>query len=535
MNAAVGARVEVVVARPMMPSVDRAYIAILLAVAVGIHAWLIGHTFVTSRDSLGFARLALNLERPTPAMEGDRSRTIVDSMKAAEHPPGYPAAVLLVSKGVRAVSSRDLPEQMLLSAQIASAVCGVLLAVPMYFLGRLLFGRFAGFAGALLFQALPVPAHATSDGLSEGLFLLLLASSLVFGVRGVRGRSTGMMLLAGLFAGGSYLVRPEGLMALFAIGGVVGVLGLIGAWPRGVAAGRLAALGTGAILAASPYMLLIGGVSNKSTAQEIFSRVIGDGPRAKLGKWDHGRLGNANRIGLFATWYDPERDGDKAGWAVRSVGKEVWQSMHYAPCAFALVGVFALRRRFVAEPETMVLPLLLAVNFAVLFVLGLKIGYVSGRHTLPVVVVGCLFAAAGIERVAVWCARPWVRTGVLLALLASALPAAVKPPHEHRMGHYHAGKYLASVVDPALDTVVDPFSWALFYAGLTLREVPADHEKPRFVYAVLEQSKDGNPHSRLPRLDLAKQIAAPDRAVYHWPEDGPLAEAKVVVYRAATK
>src|SRR5712691_2792109 len=40
-----------------------ALLAVLLGLAAGIRAWLIGHTEVAARDSVGFIRYALELER----------------------------------------------------------------------------------------------------------------------------------------------------------------------------------------------------------------------------------------------------------------------------------------------------------------------------------------------------------------------------------------------------------------------------------------------------------------------------------------
>ena len=64
-----------------------------------------------------------------------------------------------------------------------------------------------------------------SDGLAEALYLLCVATSLGFGVRAVRHRSTLYFLLCGMAAGAAYLVRPEGLMVVLAIGVVVAVWG----------------------------------------------------------------------------------------------------------------------------------------------------------------------------------------------------------------------------------------------------------------------------------------------------------------------
>src|SRR5207249_2546738 len=124
-----------------------------------------------------------------------------------------------------------LPESTLLAAQLVSAIAGVLLVVPTYLLGRMLFGRNVGFAAALLFQVLPVPARITSDGLAEGLYLLGSATALVIGVRpavvgileetgkGLHYGTAGLALL-GVFALRRRFAADPGLGVLLAIVGV---------------------------------------------------------------------------------------------------------------------------------------------------------------------------------------------------------------------------------------------------------------------------------------------------------------------------
>src|SRR5439155_11796265 len=90
----------------------------------------------------------------------------------------------------------------------------VLLVIPMYFLGKLLFPRAAGFGAAALFQCLPVPAHILSDGLSEALFLLLACSALALAVLAMRGSKPWLFALSGAFCGLAYLTRPEGGLIL---------------------------------------------------------------------------------------------------------------------------------------------------------------------------------------------------------------------------------------------------------------------------------------------------------------------------------
>ena len=87
------------------------------------------------------------------------------------------------------------------------ALAGVLLVVPMFYLGRELFNRRLGFWAALLVQCLPVSGREMADGLSEPLFLLASAAALVFACRALRLGSAAAFALAGLCSGLAYLVR----------------------------------------------------------------------------------------------------------------------------------------------------------------------------------------------------------------------------------------------------------------------------------------------------------------------------------------
>jgi hypothetical protein len=534
MEARVGARMEFVPRKRWLAPPDIGLLAILVIVSVMLHGWLLNNTFVTARDAIGFARMALNLESPklapVPPREDGKSPTFIDVLRSAEHPPGYAVTVLSMSYAVRSLYPAALPDQMLLSCQLAAITAGILLVFPTYLLGRSLFGRFTGFAAALMFQVLPVPARITSDGLAEALYLLCVATSLGFGVRAVRHRSTLNFLLCGMAAGLSYLVRPEGLMVILAVGTVVAWLGIFNRWPRDVAIGRLVALTVGVLLVATPYMALIGKISNKPTSLEFWNRLNGENPRVKLGSWDHGWNASPQTPVLFAAWSSGD---DRALWAAKATASEVTKAAHYTPCILALVGLYAQRRRFNTHPELAILPILAIINLTVLYALGLKMGYVSERHTLLVVLITCYFAAASLKPIAqaVSGVPTLGATGLLLALVVSALPSTVRPLHENRAGHYHAGKFLESVAGPN-DLIIDPFSWALFYSGKSLYFIPPDPPEARVVYAIWENTKD-NPHSRLPRREDAMNVARDgwSQVVFHWPNDVPPKQARVLVYK----
>lgn len=543
----VGARLEAVAPRRVTDAGDKLRLAALLAAAVAVHGWLVATTHVTARDSVGFARNALQLESPKAAGVSNLAELLRNKNGEFPHPPGYPLAVLGVSEAVRPLYAAPLPEQMLLSAQLASALAGVLLVLPTYALGRMLFGKFAGFAAALLFQVLPVVARDTSDGLTEGLYLLAVATALLFGVRAVRKRSVGQSLLCGLATSVAYLVRPEGLLAAAAVAAVIAVLAARRAWPVPAAAGRLTALAVGVLLPALPYMILIEGVTNKPTGVDLFNRAIRN-PR------EHFMKGAVSAPALFAdTYRGADQDGPQALWVAKALVKEVSKTSHYAVFALAFLGLFAVFGRVRDEPWQLVPLVFAALALLMLIALGLKPQaqggpppYISGRHTLPVVYVGCLLAAAGLEllprllgRVSPGLDNPAV-TWVALSLVVASCVPTLKPLHEHRSGYKAAGEALAAELKAVADegkavTVIDPYEWPQFYAGWALWHVPQDPPDSPVVLAVVAEKtgKEEGPNSNKPRFEHALNVARDVRArvVFEWAPDESGDTTRIRIYR----
>lgn len=541
----VGGQLETVAPRRSLFGPDYTRLAILLAVGAAVHYWLVAHTAIPARDALAYTRIALNLSHPNAAVVDGPPRQRIEVVRDSIHPPGYPVAIWMTEKLLRGFTDKSLAERGLLAAQVANAIAGVLLVVPLYLIGRILFGRDVGFAGALLFQVLPVPAGMTSDGLSEGLYLLATAVAVLLAVRAARRPGVGGFLLCGLATGASYLVRPEGLLVVFATGAVIVASALTRRWPRDLALGRLAALGVGVALVAVPYMLLIGKLSNKTTSEYLMDPLNKN--RGRLGLWDVREEGRAAaaRGPLFAAWWNPEKDAgtNKQLWAVGAVWSEVAKSVHYVVGALALFGLFARRRQlFAPDPGLWVLVALGSLNLLLLVYLAACAGYVSERHTVLFVMVTCVLAAAAIEplahaitaapvldRLVLW--PKGMPATILLVLVTSALPYTLKPLHAHREGHKHAGLWLAENMKPD-DHLIDPLSWAEWYAGKTLYRSAEYKGKPEHVWVVVERGK-GSPHSRLPQWEHAVGVTLDQRRkpAYRWPENAPPEAPAVEVYR----
>lgn len=541
MAAVIGGRMEAVVRPRSLIGADYARLALLVVASAAVHLWLVGHTAVTARDSLGFARYALSIQSPHAAEPDDNpKRLAIHVIRKAEQAPGYPLCVWAMAKVVRtAHPDAPLADTTLLAAQLVSALAAALLVVPVYLIGRMLFGRFAGFSAALLFQVLPTPARITSDGLTEGVYLLAVASAVVLGMRAVRKPGVGPFLLCGFAVGATSLVRLEGLMVAVAIGLVVGWMGLSRRWPRDLAFGRLAALAVGVGLVAVPYMLLIGKVSNKPTANQMFSPTPGDPGSDPLWRTKKSAL-PVTGPQVFAGFWNDSAGGPAEVVAAGMLGKELAKSAFYAPLALALFGLVALRRQAFGQPAAWVLLALAGVNLGILMMLGTRIGYVSERHTLVLVMIACVFAGAALEPLAAALSRVpkvgriWsgklAPAGLLLAVVASALPATLKPLHPQREGHKHAGRWLKEHATPA-DVVIDPFCWADWYSQRTLYHIPPDPADARVLYVVLDNKTRADEHTRLPRMQLAKDVAASGVVVYSWPENVPPDQASVKVYK----
>jgi hypothetical protein len=551
MPAVVGGRIEAVAPRRSLFGPDYVRLAILLIVAAIIHCWLIAHTSIPARDSLGFARLALNIGNPNAGVEPSERelhpRQRIEVIRTAEQPPGYPLAVWAMEKALRS-TALPLPDRGLLATQIANAIAAVLMVVPLYLIGRILFDRDVGFASALLFQVLPVPARVTSDGLSEGFYLLVVVVAILLGVRAARRPGIGAFLLCGLATGASYLVRPEGLLVGIAVGGVIAWAGLMRYWPRDIALGRLTALAVGLALVAVPYMLLIGKLTNKPTGGTILNILERPAPI-----WNGQPGAQAPRDGvisgpLFAEWWDPKKDDGKCRelWAVAATFKEVTKGLHYSLIGFAIFGLLAHRRQLFSPDLGMwVLVLLGCLSCGLLMYLATRIGYVSERHTVLFVMLSCIFASAALKPLAEFLAGTpvlgklilWPRAlpAVLLAtLVLTALPFTLKPLHPQREGHKHAGKWLAEHMQPE-DWLVDPFAWGEWYAGRTLYRTTEYRGQPSTTWVIVEEGKT-TPHSRLPQWEHAQQLKARGEAVFEWHAATPGDETVAVkVYKVVTR
>jgi len=529
---------------------DLGLLLLLLLLAGGVRFWLIARTEVAARDGIGFVRYALQLE----------SQPWSQVLRDSQQHPGYPILLMLVSWPVRYFSGVTDCVSMQLSAQLTSGLAGLLLVIPMYFLGRELFDRKAGFWGAALFQCLPVSSRVMSDALSEATFLLFCAMALLLAVRAMRTRSVLGFLACGLCGGFAYLTRPEGALVVAATGLVL--LGIqanrLWRWP----AKRLLACGTslalGGLLMGGPYVLITGSLTNKPTPRAMMQRAQAVRPGGESNppvvepepSRPQSALMRGPLLASILAVYAPEGAQDRRWWALQAIGTEVARGYLYVIGIPVLVGMWWFRGRMHQVPGAWVLLVLCLLQTLVLWRLAVVVGYVADRHVLLLVLCGVFTAAAATSNIGMWLGtlvsrialgskgRPGQSATVasclsvllLLGQTGFGLPESLKPLHANRAGHRAAGEWLAKNSIPA-DPIEDPFCWAHFYANRVFWEGKTPPAPPGYKptqYVVIEHSE--HDHTRLPTMERALRLAAQGHAVYHWPTNKSEEDSKVLVY-----
>jgi 4-amino-4-deoxy-L-arabinose transferase-like glycosyltransferase len=539
---------------------DLGLLAVLLTAAVALRAWLLCHTEVAARDSIGFIRYALELEDALRSPQPRKSWA--DILNTNHQHPGYPLTVLAASVPVRALVHAPMPDLMRLSAQLASSLAAVLLVIPMYFLGKLLFHRPAGFWAALMFQCLPVSGHILSDGLSEALFLLLTATGLLLGGQALHTGSRIRFALCGLSCGLAYLTRPEGALMLAAVGLSMLVLQWVPLWRRtwrATCANGLA-LSLTALVAGSPYFLATGCFTRKPSVKQVMGEAKEAGPVASPQMRDAGLHpaagGGPVLAAVPAVMLSTEgRLVTRLIAGLWGLGAEVVNGFHYVVWIPALLGMWWNRRQPWVVPSMWPLLALSLLYALVLWQLGVVVGYLSDRHIQVLVLCGIYPAAAAVldlpGRLRGWLqGRGWLAEGgtlgrllggggpalavvVLVVLTGAGLPKTLHTLHGKRAGHHAAGLWLARHAHPA-DLIMDRHAWSHYYAGCVFREGLQPPPDPHPVcYHVITKSKDSTepePRGNDQFLTEAQVRALGARLVYHWPERRPPEKATVLVY-----
>jgi 4-amino-4-deoxy-L-arabinose transferase-like glycosyltransferase len=449
----------------------------LLAVvlfAVILHVVAITQTILPAQDGLKFIRIAQSFH----------SQPWADVVRDSDTHPLYPALIAITEPVIASIAGES-PDAWRLAAQIVAVFGAIGLLFPIYGLTRTLFDRRIACLAAALAVLLPRTAELGHDTLSDSLGLMCTFFALWLGANALRRGDWRFALGSGFAAGLGYLARPEVILVPFAIG-LTWLIGLFrDSRARAVARGPvLAVLLLSATAVVGSYTVVKGQISEKLVVRygALFSPKKAPPrltpPKSARGldnpRWDFSPKEETDRI--------PIRNWEYA--VLRILGKW-WEELCWL---FAVMTVWGIvRRRHIeglcqdreaddGEVERRLLLVFVTVYSLALIQRSASLGYLSGRHIMPLVCASIPWAAAGsfvcARGIAVkrqWSPRFARNTGIVAAgvVIAASIVVQMQPNHLNhlsRSGHLCAGQWLA---DHAVrsEKVLDTRGWARFVSG----------------------------------------------------------------------
>lgn len=462
-------------------------LAILLLVALCLGVYLIATTAVIARDSVRFIQFAGQLD----IAAGD----II--LKEDQH-PGYPWLILTTHKALGVFHENTSVRSWIGCAQSVSLVFRLLAIGLLYFIGKHLFTGRISFWAVLIFILLPDPAEYGSDALSDWPHLFFLMLGFLCLLKGASSQSRGLLGLAGLAAGAGYLIRPECAQVV-----IFGSLWL--GWQLIVpkhkietkrTAAAFVLLLAGFLVAAGPYMHFKGALF----------------PKKNVGRFVHcpqaPSLCEENISGASKALHVSQAALSDLPKAVLTLVGNIGDTLMWFFAVPLLIGIQTwYKKQKWCEPEMFLIANMIIFNILLMLWLYSKHGYMSNRHTLPLVVLTIPFMASGLQQIADWFEGRFPKNTestatangnnpfwffLLFAVGACVCaPRLLRPIRIEKQGYNAAAQWLADNTTNT-DSIAVPDIRIGFYAGRDAfvykkEKVPTDS---KYVVAAIKDSDD---------------------------------------------
>jgi len=469
-------------------------IALLLLLSAVQQARLIARAPLPAQDAVEFVAVAQQIER-------DGLPATVREQPVA---PLFPL-VLALTHRILVATGLFAPDDWARAAQIAAAWPMALAVIPIAFTTARLFGRDAAILAGTLFCLLPAVARGGADGISDGLHLLLAASS-VWALVVARERFSGNAatlipwLGAGALCGAALLCRAEALV----IGATIGAWTLFSLRSRrrcttSFALGSLVCVVTYAACGAVEPATIAQRIRGGGTALDTIP--LNDTPL------NHAVLQSTAEAGLRAADGAPHTFGRKdRSRSMRLHGffavacefvEQGMQAGGYFVGPLALVGAWSLGRR-PKHPALALTWSIALVHLVVSFTFAERQGYITARHFLLPVAVLLPTAALGTLALGSWISQlrfvPFTSaTASRLAttsLCMASLAVSSRPLHATHEAHRRAADWLRSAEADA-GAVLDQQGWTALYTGRPTYRFEAAEAAlvdPRLTYVVVERA-----------------------------------------------
>jgi hypothetical protein len=493
-------------------------ILLLLTGSTLLLGWVIKHSEPTSNVGLRYIEQARQI-----GADGWRD-VVCQGIDHPLHPLGIAAAHRLFDG--------DSPGSWQRAALLFSFASAVALVLPVYLLGRELFGDDSALSGAVLVMANAVVGSSVVNLLSESSFLLWWSFGLWAAVRFLReGRFRWLPLAIG-FGALAYLTRPEGILLPVALALAMLILPLQRLtrinWPRW--AGALVLVTGGALLCSGPYVAIKGGLGTKPS----IARVLGLAPHSAPEALERQEPLPPDQTPIETYRLALSRTTEALAGAVTP-----------PLLPFALLGLLVAVKGRQRLREALLIGIILGSSVVALVRLHATGGYVSARHALIPGVILTMAAGAGLcwltSKVAIpgrWLGLAHERFRVGPAVWVMLIVPLVIVPYVRSLGpahpgpfalYYTAGDWLAENTRPD-EKVLDLTDWSLFFskrAGYHFADVYKAPADPQTRWIVVRKPEvDGHWHYSA----LIRELLSGKTAVAQLPAQAAPGELQISIY-----
>jgi hypothetical protein len=492
------------------------HISILLAVAFCVGVYLVSTTVLIAKDGITFIEYARNLETSP-----------IEAMKSEYQHPGYPFLIVVAHKIAKIGHDGSSLWSWIYSAQAVAMIFRLLTVVLLYFVGKKIVGERFSFWAVLILILLPDAAEYGSDALSDWPYIFFLSAGFLLLIQGAVSGKWWLFGFAGLTAGMGYLIRPEcAQVVVFGtlwLGLQVFYSGRIISKRKAVFA--FALLLAGFLVTAGPYMKLKGAVFPKKQLVEFTANIQLSG----VSKQEIQICSNS----VYAASFAPSDIAEALGKLVQRVSETLmW---FFVPAL--LIGVYKyFRKRDWREPEKFFVIALIALNVSVMILLYCKFGYMSRRHTLPLVIFTIFYVPAGLEALASWLNEKFSKAierlfavkanadfwfMVLLVIgIAICSPKLLRPIRIEKQSYRDAAQWLAKNTDEKDIIAVSDIRIGFYSGRRSVRyDGRAIPKEAQYVVKVFEDEKNTPSGEEMLQTKEVFSIEGKDR------------ESKVIIYR----
>jgi len=434
-------------------------LSILLSLAFFVGIYIIITTVIIARDGVIFIKYAKQFET-------DPVKIMVNEY---QH-PGYPWLLLQARKMTGFLYKDASILSWIYCGQGVALVFRLLTLAILYFIGKKLFGFRMCFWALLILILLPKPAEYGSDALSDWPHLCFLATGLLLLFNGSVNTKWWMFGFVGLASGMGYLIRPE-CVQLAILGSLW--LGLqFFCSKRTISKGKvisaLVLLLVSFIAIAGPYMKLKGSLFPKK-GFDLFAKSL-----QQSEVYPQSNQGISKSVLAFQ--FMPTSIIKAFCKLFSNVGETlVW---FFVPGL--LIGMYKwFKFRKWHEPEAFFVIGLIALNVPLVILLYCRYGYISDRHTLPLLILPILYVPLGLQELANWFEERFPKKVkyfpesnhdvnfwflvLFLVGISVCVPKLFRPIRINRQGYRAAATWLKANTDAA-DVVAVPDKRISFYA-----------------------------------------------------------------------